>query len=197
MPNDREAFRTCYNSLIDEFTTYDQTVDVVSCWESIFRNGYKDKIRYFDRYPNIPPNGLTPDFTVLFNKNYGLIFEVKRTFPQDENAFKNEMRQLLSYDADLALKADNSGNRIIPKVHDIVLVVSAMDSYQILGRFNNIANESEEFDFENNVIIMEYFYQTNRTSRYVFRKLMGENRNFRDESLPPREEARISFGRPI
>lgn len=185
MPSGGDKFYSCFNNLIDEFLTYDQTVDVVSCWETIFKYGYKNDMIYFDRYPNIQPNGLTPDFTALFNKNYGLIFEVKRTFPRDEVAFKKEIEQLLSYDADLSLKADSSGKMIAPTVHDIVLVVSGIDSNEIFTRLNKVVDESKQFHFENNLILIEYIYQTNRTSRYIFRKFMGENKKFRDESLPP------------
>ena len=184
MPNNSDSYKKCFEKLINEFTIYDQAVDVVSCWESIFKYGYKDELLYFDRFPNIPPNNLTPDFTVLFDDKYGIIFEIKRTFPKNDEAFKKEMRQLFSYDENLAFKADNSEKRIIPKVHDIVLVVSAMDSYQILSRLKKITNELKEFSFNNKIIVIEYFYQTNRTSRYVFRKLMGENGSFKDTSLP-------------
>jgi hypothetical protein len=150
---------------------------------------------YFDRFPNTLPNRLTPDFTVLFNENYGLIFEVKRTFPKDDDAFKKEIKQLLAYDAKLALKADDSSNRVTPTVHDIVLVISATNSYEIFNRFNKLVSESGEFKFENNVILMEYFYHTgDRDSRYIFRKFMGENRKFRDELLPTKKRFEYILG---
>ena len=192
MPNVVNSFQNCYKNLVNGFTTYDQAVDVVSCIESIFRYAYKDELLYFDRFPSIPPTNLTPDFTVLFQGDYGLVFEVKRTFPQDDLAFEKEINQLLSYDNVIELKSSDDGQRAKPAIHDIVLVISADNSNEIFNRINHLLREKANFRFRNNIIFMEYFYNTNDSeSHYVFRKFLGENRGFRDESLP--EDKRLEY----
>ncbi len=175
----------CIRNLINDFKTYDQAVDVVSCLESVFKHGYKDWLTYFDRFPYISSSDLTPDFTVLLNGDYGLIFEVKRTFPRDDIGFRKEVEQLLSYDKELEFKSDNSGKSVIPGVHDIVIIISANQANQIFNRLDKLIKKDPSLNFKNNLIFMEYFYNTIDTeARYVYRKFMGENRDFRDNFLP-------------
>ena len=152
--DEREKFQNCYNKLMDSFTTYDQNVDVVSCWESIINYGYREEHIFFDRYPCFGENNLTPDFTVLFNEEYGIIFEIKRTFPNDEQGFKSVVKQLMSYDTKSEMRADPNGTMITPKCHDIVIVVGMMDSYEILARFNDLVNNDDEINF--NILIRMY-----------------------------------------
>lgn len=181
MSYDGKNFLKLYESLINDFTRYDQTVDVVSCWESILNYGYKDELIYFDRFPNIPPKNFTPDFTALFENNYGLIFEVKRTFPKEEKSFINNFKQLLSYDQEISLRVDDSGKRIIPAILDIILIISSTNSNEIFVRLNKLMEGDSKFHFKNNLIFIDYSYQTeDNYSKYIFRKFMGKNRNFRD-----------------
>lgn len=195
--SDNEGTHTsgCIKNLINDFKTYDQAVDVVSCLESVFKFGYKNWLTYFDRFPYISSSDLTPDFSVLLNKKYGLIFEVKRTFPKDDIGFKKEVEQLLSYDKKLEFKCDRLGRTLIPDTHDIVLIISATQSNQIFNRLNRLIEENLDFKFENNIIFMEYFYNTSDTeARYVFRKFMGVNREFRDTFLPEKERLEYILG---
>jgi hypothetical protein len=196
MSDDEDTLASkCIKSLINDFKTYDQAVDVVSCLESVFKFGYKNWLSYFDRFPYISSRDLTPDASVLFDEKYGLIFEVKRTFPKDDVGFKKEVEQLLSYDKKLEFKCDSSGRTLIPETHDIVLIISATQSNQIFNRLNKLIDEDQDFRFENNLIFMEYFYNTSDTeARYVFRKYMGKNRKFRDEFLPEKERLEYILG---
>ena len=175
----------CSNKLMDEFTNYDQTIDVISGLEAFFNYAYKDTLTYFDRFPDMPPNGLTPDFTVLFNNNYGIIFELKRTFPNDIEGFAKEIKQLLSYDSVLHFKKNEMESRIIPNNHDIVLLISSTNSNEIFARINRFLEE-KNISFENNLIFMDYSYDSADTkSKYIIKKYAGKNRQFRDtfESL--------------
>ena len=103
MPGEAERIRRCQEELMKAFRVYDQTVDVVSCLQCISEEWLK--VQYFDRYPEMPTekanHRLTPDFTILFNDGYGIIVDVKRTFPNDEIAFKKELKDLKEYDRKL------------------------------------------------------------------------------------------------
>lgn len=167
-----------------EFTIYDKSVDIVSCLESFFKNSYKDELIYFDRFPSIslPSKKLRPDFTLLFD-NYGLIFEVKNTFPNEDIPFKKELKQLLTYDANLSFKCDNKGNRKVPDVHDIVLIIDSKDSNSIFKRINHKIKNDSELKFENHIIYLDYNY-SHEEAYYSFEKYAGEGGRFRDSSLP-------------
>lgn len=194
MSNKEERVVNCYDSQLNKFTIYDQAVDVVSCWQAILTHGYKNKLQYFDRFPNIPPRGLTPDFTVLFKNGYGLIFEIKRTYPNEDIAIRKEIRQLKSYDSNLSLKADDSGNRATPNVTDIVLILNTTHSNMIFTRINKILKDND-FGFNNNSIFLDYLYlPENNYPKYAFRKFMGDNRKFRDEVLPKKSRFEYILG---
>ena len=187
MAKEYDSPNKCKKDLIDSFSTYDQTVDVVSCWQSILSYSYRDRLTYFDRFPDLSPHRLTPDFTAVFNGKYGIVFEVKRTFPNEEVPFRKEIDQLLAYDNDdIEFKINNDGKTTKLKNHDIVLLLKAeSSSNEVFLRLNRIIEDESELVFRNNLIFLEYFYTSkDRVSRYVFRKFLGENRKFRDKSLP-------------
>ncbi len=189
-----DPYRACMTDLLNQFTTYDQAVDVVSCWQSLLKYGYAADLTYFDRFPELGSDNLTPDFTALFREEYGLIGETKRTFPRDPQQFKKELDQLVKYDAPLPLRADGKGRRVTPKIQDILLVISADDSNEITQRISELLAKGE-YHFDGNLILMEYFYNAgNRTARYSFRKTMGQNRPFRDVCLPHDARLEVLLG---
>jgi len=195
MGDDSKDYKSCYEKQLDLFTTYDQTVDVVSCWQAIFNYGYKNHFEYLDRFPNMQPGNYTPDFTILFNEKYGIIFEIKRTFPNDNDGFKRKVEQLMSYDKSLEFKKNDSGDSIVPEVHDIVLLVGSSSSYEILRRINSLIDQDDDINFNNNIIILEYqFNSLDRVSHYLFRKLPGNNGKFRDHHLPKEERLEYILG---
>lgn len=182
--SDDVQFKECYYPIINDFTTYDQAVDVVSAWEAIIRYSYSEILSYFDRFPKISFSGLTPDFTVTFNNSYGIIFEMKRSFPEDDIGFIKELKQLKKYDSDLPLKNDSSGGTIVPSRCDIVLLISSNQSNHIFKRINKLLKK-EGISFNKNLIFIEYSYnQIDTHSRYIFKKFMGENGKFQDEFNP-------------
>ncbi len=196
MPPDKaaEAYRECRRGLLDQFSTYDQAVDVVSCWQTFLSSALPNELTYFDRYPQLGTNGQTPDFAALFLERYGLIGETKRTFPQDERAFRREMDQLKKYDQDLALVRNGEGDTLTPELHDIVLVINAQDSAEIAARVNALLL-GDEYQFENNLVLMEYFYDAgSRVTKYSFRKFPGENRPFRDLVIPHDGRLEVNLG---
>ncbi|MFB6187773.1 MAG: hypothetical protein ABEI86_13025, partial [Halobacteriaceae archaeon] len=181
-------FRECVDGYLDDFTRYDQYVDVVSCWEEFLSNyrpffeGY-----YFDRFPSMRPIGggddLSPDFSVLFNDSYGLVFEVSRTLPPDDERFDSEMDQIRSYDQQLLFHTGDSSTTV-PERHDIVLLVSTTDSQTIAHRLQSFLNDGR-LDLGSNIIPMEYTYlDQDRKAKYQFKRLSHVDQNFRDDVLP-------------
>ena len=181
MPADdpEERFRVCFKQWQDRFSTYDQAVDVISCLELFFEEGYAERLDHFERFPRDADSGFTPDATVLFENGYGLVIELKRTFPRDDTAFRREIDQLRSYDGGMAFQSSDGGSKV-PDVMDIMLLIKFDNSNEIFRRFNTICEE-EGIEFEHNLVFMEYNYDaSNSVEKYVIRKWMGDNREFRD-----------------
>lgn len=178
--------KKCVKSLEEDFNRYDQYVDVVSCWEEFLNTVYSSDFNdfHFERFPSISnPNGgnsLTPDFSVFFNDDYGIVFEISRTLPQDKEKFEKEVSQLASYDGDLALKTGN-GEKKVPKTLDIVLLVSSGESKNIAKRLNHALEN--EFDFDANLILLDYTYTNHDANPYYKFKRSEELDNFRDDTI--------------
>jgi len=87
---------------MDEYTRYNQYVDVVSCWESLLKAEFSSNKDFkFDRFPKYyhtkNANRFKPDFSVRINQNYGILFEIKRTVGGDEEGFEDTIDQLERY----------------------------------------------------------------------------------------------------
>ena len=65
-----ESRERCVETELNRVTTYDQYVDVVSCWEAFLTFNYSKEYEqfFFDRFPKITVSDrdLTPDFTAFF-----------------------------------------------------------------------------------------------------------------------------------
>lgn len=189
MSDEREAFHSCIDNLREAFRVHDQTVDIVSCWQSFLQHSFPEALQYFDRFPEDPETELTPDFTAHFG-DYGLIGEIKRTFPKDQTAFEKEMEQLISYDQQMELQCDDQGNRDTPETQDILLVLfDPSAAFEIAKRVQDYLSERDEALTGNLVIIDSFYEDSSVKSRYVFRAIPGQPMGFRDESLP--EEKRL------
>lgn len=172
--------------LREDFDIYDQAVDIVSCWEAFGEYAYGNEFDsfFFDRSPSIPndPDPLTPDFTMLVNREYGIIGEVKRTLPENREAFTSTLSQLNNYCGSHTLSSPEG--RIEPETCDVLLLISATDASQIGTRLQNLIDE-DEFSFDCNVVLMRYQYNTMDTmSRYEFVRITEYESEFRDEPLP-------------
>lgn len=172
--------------LLKEFSVYDKAVDIVSCWESSLNYIYSEECDqfYFDRFPS-PDAGdktLTPDFTVFFDESYGIVGEIKRTFPDDREAILSELEQISRYDDDLGLK-NAEGTQTVPETCDIVIIIEGSSAPQIGTRLNRIIKENE-FNFTNNPVLLRYhFNQDALMSRYEFQRVTQLEFEFQDEGL--------------
>jgi hypothetical protein len=187
MPKNPDSLMACIDARLKEFADYDQTVDIVSGFESFFNYLYKDELIYFDRFPKVLSPKLTPDFTVLFD-SYGLIFEMTRGIAKgnEENGDKpleTKIRQLKKYDANFEFKADAENKRVVPTTQDIVLILDTQNAQENFVRINRKIEETPDLQFRNNLIFLDYFFSSEK-SCYFVRKYHGKNNSFRDMVLP-------------
>lgn len=181
--------RSCRERLRKEFDVYDETLDIVSSWESVLSHSYKSEFEnfYFDRFPSIDhgeENPLIPDFTVFFSEEYGIIGEIKRTFPKGETEFRKRIQNLKNYDGYLPIE-DSNERKIVPDTIDLLVIISGTDAPQIGTRLNRILNENEEFEFQNPPVLVRYqLTQTETFDRYDFQRVTQLESEFRDEVLP-------------
>jgi hypothetical protein len=180
--------KECQERLHKAFGVYDQAVDIISCWEAFLNHSYGGVFTdfHFDRFPTIPTDGdaITPDFSVCFNDEYGIIGEVKRTFAEHDDGFSSNVEQLQRYDLDAGLLASD-GSRVVPETIDILLLISGSASPQIGTRLNERLVEEEEHTFDNNPVLVRYQYNTSATiSRYEFQRETQLDFEFRDDTLP-------------
>ncbi|MFB6075510.1 MAG: hypothetical protein ABEK17_00030 [Candidatus Aenigmatarchaeota archaeon] len=190
MSDGKEEGLNIQEDLLKEFDVYDTTVDIVCCWEAFINHSYDGKIDsyYFDRFPHIShPEGydgdLTPDFTICFNQEYAIIGEIKRTFPEEDEHFQNEMEQILTYDNSLQVEMGD-GSEGTPETIDILLLIEGTDAPQISHRINEL-REEKIIEFDNNFLMFRYnFNQTSTISRYEFQKVIEASDFFRDDTIP-------------
>lgn len=173
--------------LLKEFSVYDKAVDIVSCWESSMNYIYTEEFDrfYFDRFPSLDTGEktLTPDFTVFFDESYGLLGEIKRTFPNDRRAILSELEQIASYDDELAIKHAEDGYTV-PDTCDILIIIEGSSAPQIGTRLQRIITEENEFDFTSNPVLIRYhFNQDALMSRYEFQRVTQLEFEFQDDDL--------------
>lgn len=182
--------------LLKQFKTYDTTVDVVSSLEAVLNHIYNPQFDnfYFDRFPSPSVDGreITPDFTVYFDENYGLVGEITRTFPDDEHAIVNtELEQLSHYDNNIEL-CRGDGEYAAPDTCDIMVLIEGADAPQIGTRLNRILLDEVEVEFSKNVVLMRYQFNHDAiNSRYEFQRVTQMELEFRDDELdadPPVSE---------
>jgi hypothetical protein len=182
--------RKCVDELKKKFSVYDNTVDIVSCWQSLLIHAYEQELNFFDRYPSADgeevKKPLTPDFAILFTCDFGLIFEIKRTFPLDDIAFKKEMDQLEKYCNTYHFKT-KSGTYITTSEYNVVLIIFLPnDSYHIAKRINDYLDGLKaENPMKKRLVVLECINQTvDVEPKYIFRKIPHVNTVFLDSSLP-------------
>lgn len=193
-----QEYEKCKKDILDDFYNYDQYVNVVSCWESFLEYEFSSEFDdfYFDRFPSLSveskQDDITPDFSVLFNEKYGIIFEITRTMPKSSKAFDGELEQIKKYDnPNIEFKSQEQS--IIPSKHDIVLLVSQSDSMSIRDRIYERLNEG--LVFNNNLALMEYtLVSQDREEGYQFRRFPKLD-NLRDDVLPEGKKFSKKFSR--
>ncbi|MFC4437456.1 MULTISPECIES: hypothetical protein [Natrialbaceae] len=185
-----EEYRECVESTFENFRAYDQYVDVVSCWEHFLIEQYDINDTFeFDRFPAYYPNDsdepIEPSFSVLFNEDYGIVFDVNQQLPSVETKFESKLRELERYDQDLQFHTGNGGSTVPPQ-HDIVLLIHG-DNFQTEKLRIKKALESDKLSINSNLVLLSYKYIDQDTNpKYQFQRASMVGDNFRDDPLPDR-----------
>ncbi|MFB6186525.1 MAG: hypothetical protein ABEI86_06630, partial [Halobacteriaceae archaeon] len=178
----------CIEEHLKRFQVYDKTVDIVSCWEAVLNYSYGNEFPdfFFDRFPTLQQEDgstITPDFTAYFSTEYGLIGEIKRTFPKDKKAILEELKQIEKYDQNLSLQ-NKAGDYVIPDTYDIVVLIEGSSAPQIGTRLQRLIKDPE-VEFDSQPVLMRYqFNQDALDSRYEFQRVTELQYEFQDDHLP-------------
>jgi len=115
-----------------------------------------------------PNNDVTPDFCIQSPDNKGIVGEVKKSFPEDNNLWLEDFKQLMSYDDDLANWMILSG-----KIddHEIVLLPEQGRSRAIKKFFEE--KKDKEISFVKNFAIVEFNRSDEANPYFFFRKEYG------------------------
>jgi len=102
------------NKTLEKIDNYRQTLEAIISFSHVLRwdddkkefkpNSYGFIARQMDTSENNrinPKNEIFPDLIVQLDENYGIVGEVKKSFPQNKNHWKNDFNQLQKYDDDL------------------------------------------------------------------------------------------------
>lgn len=183
-----EEYRECVDDTFEKFRTYDQYVDVVSCWEHFLTEQYDTNDKFqFDRFPTYFPDGsddpIEPSFSVLFNEDYGIVFDVNQQLPSVETKFESRLSEIEQYDQDLQFYTGD-GDRVVPSQYDITLLIHGANFQTEKLRIKN-ALEEGQLRVDSNLVLLSYKYIDQDTNpKYQFQRASMVADNFGDEALP-------------
>ncbi len=181
----RQSLEECVKNQRNQFNNYDQTVDVVSCWHSFVESVFQEKLDkcWFDRFPELE-NGLTPDFTILFDEEYGIIADVAHSINKEVDVLESKARQLKKYSEVETLRG-KSGLMVKPKRIDTMLILNSAFVDSDSQELYELLKEHEDLRPRRPLIIMDYtFSQADSQSLYLFRKSVDpRNGHFCDDHL--------------
>ncbi|MCZ2807674.1 hypothetical protein O2W18_21415 [Modestobacter sp. VKM Ac-2983] len=160
--------------LLEEFTTYDQHVDVVSALEWLFTwgKGIQDTVVRFERFPRIKVEGktYTPDFTVLFTDGTAIVGEIAKMELHDNSVDK--LCSQIGHYADFDHVPDARG-RLVPVQHvDVVLLVDMDIGLAAVRRIirERFASLDHPYSPAESPCIVQF---VRRESHYSFQRLQG------------------------
>jgi hypothetical protein len=162
--------------LLDEFTTYDQHVDVVSALEWLFTwgVGIRDTVAHFERFPRIKVESktYTPDFTVLFTDGTAIVGEIAKMALHD-NSVEKLCSQIGHY-ADFDHVPD-ARRRLVPVQHvDVMLLVDVDIGLAAVRRIirERFAEAGHPYAPPEPPCIVQF---VRRESHYSFQRIQGSD----------------------
>jgi hypothetical protein len=168
-PNREDALKL----LLDEYTTYDEHVDVVSAFEWLFTevNDLASTVAHFERFPKIAhPDStiLTPDFTIIFDDGTGIVAEIARIALHDKSVDKL-CAQIGKYDELDCLPGD-SGKPCKLKHIDVLQLINFRTGLGAVNRIlrDRMLNPGHVYKPSKPPCIVQY---TRDESRYQFQRL--------------------------
>ena len=127
-----KRIREQINKTLEKIDNYKQTLEAIISFSHVLRwddikkefkpNSYRFIARKMDTSEEnriIPNNEINPDLIVQLDENYGIVGEVKKSFPKNKNHWEGNFNQLIKYDDNL--QGWKTPNEYI-KTSDIVLL---------------------------------------------------------------------------
>ncbi len=102
-----------------------------------------------------PGSAKTPDFSVLLSDSYGLVADIKRGFPLDDEDFLRAVTNLQKYDRPLNFRAGRGNESAVPTDQDILLILPLRDANEIVTRIEKQKKEGN-LKFERNLVVLEW-----------------------------------------
>jgi hypothetical protein len=122
-----------------------------------------------------PNSEVTPDFCIGFSNNKGIVGEVKKSFPANQDHWMDDFKQLMSYDDNFLNWLTASG-----KIddHEIVLLPEQSRSRQVKKYFEE--RNGKEITFKKNFVLVEFNRNDQANKFFFFRKEYGAFQYFND-----------------
>lgn len=187
---------TCVDSRHHSFRTYNDSVDVISGWETVFGvfDSYFDQY-YLDRFPSETPDSVeySPDFTVHFNGEYGITGKIlPQTLGQNPAQIAERLVEMLSEcDSGYGLSLPD-GSEVAPSTQDFVVFVPN----EYASQFGNILETrfgNGNPDLDSNVVLIRYGMDDER-AHYIFQRETALSDEFREDALPDEESLNETIG---
>jgi hypothetical protein len=115
-----------------------------------------------------PVEFVTPDVGILLPSNLGVLAEVKKSFPADEQHWFDDFNQLMAYDDDLTGWPSASG---AVTAHDVVLLVHWSRGRAVCKFYDK--HQGREIQFQRPFCIVEFNRSNERQAYFSFRIANG------------------------
>ncbi len=112
---------------------------------------------------------VTPDVGVLLPTNCGVLAEVKKSFPADEQRWFDTFEQVMAYDDDLTGWPSASGT---VSTHDVVLLVHLSRGRAVCKFYER--HEGQKIRFQRPFCIVEFNRSNERQAYFFFRTAKGK-----------------------
>jgi hypothetical protein len=169
-PNDK------VEKLLDEMDNYRQTVGAILALGTILIRYYDATFRVGRKLNPSPQNRvqnhdeITPDILAQ-GKELNLIGEVKKSFPQEEDWWLKDLKQIEKYDDDLTNWVNDN-----VKTHDLMLLTHLSRSVQFKDFVEKKLQEKAVI-FERPLSIVEFVRNSERHTFWTLRKAWGNISN--------------------
>ncbi|MGV8080765.1 MAG: hypothetical protein AB2L22_12015 [Syntrophales bacterium] len=120
-----------------------------------------------------PDNEVTPDLCLCDSRRKGIIGEVKRSFPLDQDQWIDDFNQLMRYDDELKQWMTDDGT---VDDHEIVLLPEQSRSRAIIRYYEN--EKGNAISFTKNFVIVQFNRSDQAKSFFFFRKEYGDFVNY-------------------
>jgi len=176
-----------------DYAQYDRRVDLVSVAEVWFTRsqGLAPSTVHFDRFPRLvhPVDGrpATPDFTVLFSDDTGIVGEISHIAPRT-SALAQLINQVARYETLGGLPSgppDAGGARPVRKVRaiDVIVFAPVNGINQAIDELAEIIDDAEHpYQPEHPPMLLSYSYDGDDGSYTFQRPARGRNEHTRDHS---------------